>query len=121
MRAEDPRVWGRKLFVNADNQVESVELVEDSKNPDGLLSVQRYQEVSPPPPGTHRPFGRKVRLPDELKPVRIKPTGEILPGEPTVEVVDDIIGMWSDYSPFIELYPFGRPLTADEVRLIEEG
>ncbi len=85
--------------VNKDNQIEAVDLIRDKKNPDGVLSVTRLQEMSPRTPGTHRPFGRTKRLPDEQALVRIQPTGEIIQEEATLEATNTVIEMWDKYGP----------------------
>ena len=88
-----------RYFVNKKGQVEGIELVKDSENPDGVLSVKQLKEVSPKPPGSRRPFGSTKRLPDKQVPVRLQPTGNIMEEEASLETTNTVIDLWDDYGP----------------------
>lgn len=88
--------WSIRNLVNDDGKVERVRLVEDREEPDGILSVENYREISPP---GSRPHGRLQRLPDEQIPVRIEPTGDVSSEKASLETINHIIKTWDDYGP----------------------
>lgn len=90
-----------KYYINAKGQMVMATLVEDNENPDGVFYMKSYQEISPPPPGTRRPYGRTIRLPDKQINVRIV-EGDVLSEEPTLEQIDELIKFWGDYSPIVK-------------------
>lgn len=90
-------VLAHRYFVNSNNQVEAVDLVEETENPDGVLLVGVSMEVSPRTPGSRRP--RLKKLPDKQVSVKLYPTGEIISEEATLEATNRIIDMWDNYTP----------------------
>ncbi len=94
----EPREVAARYYINAKGQLVMATLVEDNENPDGIFMMQNFQEMAPPPIGTHRPFGRLKRLPDEEIKVRIV-EGDVLEENPTLEQINRVIGFWDDFFP----------------------
>ncbi len=94
----EKREVARRLFINAKSQLVWVTLVEETENPDGIFYMQSFQETSPPPPGTHRPFGRLKRLPDEEIKVKIV-EGIVINENPGLEDIERVTELWNDFAP----------------------
>lgn len=95
MAESETKIVSHRFFVNDSNQIEGVELIEDSENPDGIIQITSSQSISP---NSARGWGYTVRGPDEPVKVRRRPTGVIY-GEATQEARDEIAEKWKDYQP----------------------